>query len=60
MPPLQFNTAVIWVGLLITYDTAATPAKVTELASQKLVPVMVTLPPAMPAVTDVMVGVLNA
>lgn len=56
LPPVQFNTAVIWVELFTVYDTAATPPKLTALASQRLVPVIVTVPPPVPGVTEVMVG----
>jgi len=52
------TTAVILVALLTTNEVAAVPPNFTALAPVKLVPVMVTLVPAMPelGVNEVMVG----
>lgn len=52
------STAVILVELLTTKEVAAVPPNFTALAPVKLVPVMVTLVPAMPdvGVNEVMVG----
>jgi hypothetical protein len=47
------------VEFTTVYDTALTPAKLTALVPQKLVPVIVTVPPAVPAVTDVMVAAVD-
>ena len=52
------TVAVIWVALFTVNEVAAVPPKVTVVAPVKLVPVMVTLVPAMPdiGVNEVIVG----